>query len=162
MGAAARSNLLIMWCISSGPGAGMEHRGKPGLGFCSALNHLVFFFSFYFIDLGLHNSVRRTWPTRFFCPKKPVGLLLTAVPSRTCCSCRQPNGKHGNRSRRFKIWSKIRRQTTGFFGFFRVLLRIVGCVEIFLALNFKLTSFPSVTKSEINGWFCKTWLQTLW
>lgn len=30
MGAAARSNLLIMCCISGGPGAGMEHRGMPG------------------------------------------------------------------------------------------------------------------------------------
>lgn len=47
MGAAARSNLLIMYCISTGPGAGMEHRGMPGLGFCSY--HGAFF---YFIDLG--------------------------------------------------------------------------------------------------------------
>lgn len=30
MGAASRSNLLIMCRISSGPGAGMEHRGRPG------------------------------------------------------------------------------------------------------------------------------------
>lgn len=42
MGAAARSNLLIMCCISTGPGAGMEHRGTPGWDSCSPLLRSAF------------------------------------------------------------------------------------------------------------------------
>lgn len=47
MGAAARSNLLIMYCISTGPGAGMEHRGVPRSATRSALllpGHLLPFY----------------------------------------------------------------------------------------------------------------------
>lgn len=96
MGAAARSNLLIMYCISTGPGAGMEHRGVPGsdarsalllpgrlLPFYRSTTHLLFLTS---VSNHSPSSQRHTLKTShlsYFVPKRQttVSFCLSSSPN---------------------------------------------------------------------------------
>lgn len=96
MGAAARSNLLIMYCISTGPGAGMEHRGVPGCDARSALllpgrllpfyrstAHLLFLPSVGNHSPSSQRHTLRTSHLSYFVPKRQttVSFCLSSSPN---------------------------------------------------------------------------------